>query len=121
LSLVLEQRRNKTLEETRGENRGAKAIGEESIFIVWPKRFVYACAVKIVDAWHLVSSALAFLSPRNLPWRGLVWKSGGQTLGRIREDKRWLNAARPPPCTQLRGGCSREGKERADCVWMIGG
>ena len=31
LSLVLEQRRNKQAEGTRGENRGGKAIGEESI------------------------------------------------------------------------------------------
>ena len=31
VSLVLEQRRNKILEGTRGENRGGKSIGEESI------------------------------------------------------------------------------------------
>ena len=49
---------------------------------MWPKRFVYACAVKIVGAWHLVSSALAFSPPLNIPWRDAG-------LCGIREDKRW--------------------------------
>ena len=49
---------------------------------MWPKRFVYACAGKIVGAWHLVSSALAFSPPRNFPCRGAG-------LCGIREDKRW--------------------------------
>ena len=48
---------------------------------MWPKRLVYACAVKIVGAWHPVSSALAFSQPRNFPWRGAG-------LCGIR-DKRW--------------------------------
>ena len=50
---------------------------------MWPKRFVYACAVTIVDAWQRVSCALAFSPTRNFPWRGAG-------LCESREDKRWV-------------------------------
>ena len=103
---------------------------------MWPKRFVYACAVKIVGAWHLVSSALAFSPPLNIPWRDAG-------LCGIREDKRWSwlfsrkkseHHAFIYPREHTRTNisswiiiglvctCANSGrKERADCVWTIGG